>query len=410
MLRNIDADIAILIKREIQRQRETINLIASENYVSKSVLTVVGSILTNKYAEGFPGKRYYDGCENVDKIESIAIERLKKLFNAEHANVQPHAGSQANMAVYLATLKPGDVILGMDLAAGGHLTHGTKVNFSGMIFRPFYYGVDRETEQLNYDEILKIAENVKPKLIICGASAYPRTIDFKKFSEIAKSVGAYLCADIAHIAGIIAAGLHPSPVDYAEFVTGTTHKTLRGPRGGFILCKKAFAQMIDKTVFPGIQGGPLVHVIAGKAVAFKEAMNRKFHVYQKQVLENCSLMARGLIERNFRLVTGGTDNHLILIDLRNKKITGEAAQRALGAAGITVNRNAIPYDPLPPNIASGIRIGTAAITTRGMKKNDIEKIIEFIDEALHYADDFDQLAVVRKQVKKFASQFPIYPE
>ncbi|MGB9643483.1 MAG: serine hydroxymethyltransferase, partial [Candidatus Ratteibacteria bacterium] len=268
MVKNTDADIFLLIKREMQRERETINLIASENYVSKAVLAAVGSILTNKYAEGFPGKRYYDGCENVDEIESIAIERAKKLFNAEHANVQPHAGSQANMAVYLATLKPGDVILGMDLAAGGHLTHGTKVNFSGMIFKPFYYGVNRETEQLNYDEILRISERVKPKLIICGASSYPRTIDFKKFSNIAKSVGAYLCADIAHIAGIIAAELHPSPVDYVEFVTGTTHKTLRGPRGGFILCKKAFAQIIDKTVFPGIQGGPLIHVIAGKAVAF----------------------------------------------------------------------------------------------------------------------------------------------
>ncbi|MGC9065041.1 MAG: serine hydroxymethyltransferase [Candidatus Ratteibacteria bacterium] len=410
MVKNTDADIFLLIKREMQRERETINLIASENYVSKAVLAAVGSILTNKYAEGFPGKRYYDGCENVDEIESIAIERAKKLFNAEHANVQPHAGSQANMAVYLATLKPGDVILGMDLAAGGHLTHGTKVNFSGMIFKPFYYGVNRETEQLNYDEILRISERVKPKLIICGASSYPRTIDFKKFSNIAKSVGAYLCADIAHIAGIIAAELHPSPVDYVEFVTGTTHKTLRGPRGGFILCKKAFAQIIDKTVFPGIQGGPLIHVIAGKAVAFKEAMNKKFRIYQKQILENCSLMAKGLIERNYRLVTGGTDNHLILIDLRNKKITGETAQRALGAAGITVNRNAIPYDPLPPNIASGIRIGTAAITTRGMKKKDIEKILDFIDEALHFANDSGKLSAIRKRVKTFASQFPIYPE
>lgn len=410
MLKNTDSDIAMLIKREIQREKETINLIASENYVSKAVLMAVGSILTNKYAEGTPWKRYYDGCENVDEIESIAISRLKKLFNAEHANVQPHAGSQANMAVYFAALKPGDVILGMDLAAGGHLTHGTKVNFSGVIFKSFYYGVDRETERLNYDEILSIAKKVRPKLIMCGASAYPRIIDFEKFSDIARNVGAYLCADIAHIAGIIAAKLHPSPVECSEFVTGSTHKTLRGPRGGFILCKKAFAQEIDKAVFPGIQGGPLMHVIAGKAVAFKEAMDKKFYFYQKQLLENCSLMAKGLIEKKYRLVTGGTDNHLILIDLRNKMITGEQAQKTIGMVGITVNRNAIPYDPLPPNIASGIRVGTAAITTRGMKKSDIEKILDFIDTALYYRDDGNKLAMIRKQVKKFASQFPIYPE
>ena len=410
MLEKIDQEIANLIKQEIKRERETINLIASENYVSKAVLEATGSILTNKYAEGYPGKRYYDGCENVDRIESLAIKRLIKLFNAEHANVQPHAGSQANMAVYLAVLKPGDTILGMDLSAGGHLTHGTRVNFSGMIFNAFYYGVDRETEQLNYDEIAKIAERIKPKLIICGASAYPRIIDFKKFSEIAKSVGAYLCADIAHIAGLISTGLHPSPVECSEFVTGTTHKTLRGPRGGFILCKNEFAQVIDKSVFPGIQGGPLVHVIAGKAVAFKEAMTRKFKSYQKKILENCLYMAKIFSERQYRLVAGGTDNHLILIDLRNKKITGQQAQRALGMAGITVNRNAIPYDPLPPNIASGIRIGVAAITTRGMGKQEIKKILDFIDQALYYKDQPEKLRMLRKDVSKFASQFPIYAE
>jgi glycine hydroxymethyltransferase len=410
MLEKIDQEIANLIKQEIKRERETINLIASENYVSKAVLEATGSVLTNKYAEGYPGKRYYDGCENVDRIESLAIKRLIKLFNAEHANVQPHAGSQANMAVYLAVLKPGDTILGMDLSAGGHLTHGTRVNFSGMIFNAFYYGVDRETEQLNYDEIAKIAERIKPKLIICGASAYPRIIDFKKFSEIAKSVGAYLCADIAHIAGLISAGLHPSPVECSEFVTGTTHKTLRGPRGGFILCKNEFAQVIDKSVFPGIQGGPLVHVIAGKAVAFKEAMTRKFKSYQKKILENCLYMAKIFSERQYRLVAGGTDNHLILIDLRNKKITGQQAQRALGMAGITVNRNAIPYDPLPPNIASGIRIGVAAITTRGMGKQEIKKILDFIDQALYYKDQPEKLRMLRKDVSKFASQFPIYAE
>jgi len=410
MLEKIDQEIANLIKQEIKRERETINLIASENYVSKAVLEATGSILTNKYAEGYPGKRYYDGCENVDRIESLAIKRLIKLFNAEHANVQPHAGSQANMAVYLAVLKPGDTILGMDLSAGGHLTHGTRVNFSGMIFNAFYYGVDRETEQLNYDEIAKIAERIKPKLIICGASAYPRIIDFKKFSEIAKGVGAYLCADIAHIAGLISTGLHPSPVECSEFVTGTTHKTLRGPRGGFILCKNEFAQVIDKSVFPGIQGGPLVHVIAGKAVAFKEAMTRKFKSYQKKILENCLYMAKLFSERQYRLVAGGTDNHLILIDLRNKKITGQQAQRALGMAGITVNRNAIPYDPLPPNIASGIRIGVAAITTRGMGKQEIKKILDFIDQALYYKDQPEKLRMLRKDVSKFASQFPIYAE
>lgn len=410
MLREIDPAISLLLKKEIKREKETINLIASENYVSKAVLSAVGSILTNKYAEGYPGRRYYDGCQYIDEIESIARERLKKLFSAEHANVQPHSGSQANMAVYLSVLKPGDVILGMDLSAGGHLTHGTKVNFSGMIFKPFYYGVDKETEMLNYDEIYKIAQTVKPKLIICGASAYPRKIDFRKFSEIAKNVGAYLCADIAHIAGLIATGLHTSPVNYAEFVTGTTHKTLRGPRGGFILCHKDFAQVVDKTVFPGIQGGPLVHVIAGKAVAFKEAMMKKFYLYQKNVIENCAYMAKGLSELGYRLVTGGTDNHLILVDLRNKNITGDMAQKVLGSVGITVNKNAIPFDSFPPNIAGGIRIGTAAITTRGMEKKDVKKILEFIDEALRMRDNCTKLNDLRKKVKRFALQFPIYAE
>ncbi|MCM8821330.1 MAG: serine hydroxymethyltransferase [Candidatus Omnitrophica bacterium] len=392
----------------MRRERETINLIASENYVSKQILSVVGSILTNKYAEGYPLKRYYDGCENIDKLETVAIERLIKLFRAEHANVQPHAGSQANMAVYLAVLKPGDVILGMDLAAGGHLTHGTKINFSGMVFKPFYYGVNRETEQLDYDEILKIAQSTGPRLIICGASAYPRIIDFKRFSEIAASVGAYLCADIAHIAGLVAAGLHPSPVEFAEFVTGTTHKTLRGPRGGFILCRESFAQCIDRAVFPGIQGGPLMHVIAGKAIAFKEAMSREFRLYQKNIIENCSFMARGFLETGYRLVTGGTDNHLMLVDMRNKHITGEESQKVLGSVGITVNRNAIPFDPYPPNIASGIRVGTAAITTRGMGKSEVAKILDFINEAIEKRDNVTELNFLKKRIKKFASQFPIY--
>ncbi|MCM8758969.1 MAG: serine hydroxymethyltransferase [Candidatus Omnitrophica bacterium] len=410
MLEKSDSIIARLIKEEIKRERETINLIASENYVSKNVLSAVGSILTNKYAEGYPGRRYYDGCENIDEIESVAIRRALRLFKAEHANVQPHAGSQANMAVYLSVLKPGDVILGMDLASGGHLTHGTKINFSGTIFKPFYYGVNRETEQLDYDEIFEIAQRTKPRMIICGASAYPRLIDFKRFYEMAKNVGAYLCADIAHIAGLIVAGLHPSPVAYAEFVTGTTHKTLRGPRGGFILCKREFAQLIDKAVFPGIQGGPLMHVIAGKAVAFKEAMGRKFRLYQKNVVSNCSFMAKGFVEMGYRLVSGGTDNHLLLLDLRNKKITGDVAQKVLGSVGITVNKNVIPFDPLPPNIASGIRIGTAAITTRGMGKTEIKKILEFIDEALSASDKISELRHIKKRVKRFASQFPIYAE
>ncbi|HPP66418.1 MAG TPA: serine hydroxymethyltransferase [bacterium] len=410
MLWKTDHIIAKLIKDEVKREKETVNLIASENYVSKAVLAAVGSLLTNKYAEGYPGKRYYDGCEVVDNIESIARQRLMKLFNAEHANVQPHAGSQANMAVYLSVLKPQNTILGMNLAAGGHLTHGAKINFSGIIFNPVYYGVDKETQQLNYDEILKIAEKTKPAMIVCGASAYPRTIDFKKFSEIAKSVGAYLCADIAHIAGLIVAGLHPSPVKDADFVTGTTHKTLRGPRGGFILCKTEFAEQIDRSVFPGIQGGPLVHVIAGKAVAFKEAMGKRFISYQKKILSNAKYMADELIKRNYRIVTGSTDNHLILVDLRSKNITGITAQQILGEAGIIVNRNAIPFDPLPPNIASGIRIGTAAITTRGMGKKEIDKILDFIDEALWCQNNHNQLKLLTKQIKMFAGKFPIYAE
>ncbi|HQL65260.1 MAG TPA: serine hydroxymethyltransferase, partial [bacterium] len=346
MLRKIDPVISELIKKEEKREKETINLIASENYVSKEVLSAVGSLLTNKYAEGYPGKRYYDGCTIIDNIEMLANERLMKIFNAEHANVQPHAGSQANMAVYLSVLKPKDTILGMDLSAGGHLTHGAKINFSGIVFNPVYYGVSRETEQIDYDKILEIAKQTKPKMIVCGASAYPRTIDFKKFSEIAEQVGAYLCADIAHIAGIIVAGLHPSPIKYAEFVTGTTHKTLRGPRGGFILCRSKFASQVDRSVFPGIQGGPLVHVIAGKAVAFKEAMSKNFISYQKKVILNSRYIADELAKRNYRIITGGTDNHLVLVDLRNKNITGIAAQQILGDAGITVNRNAIPFDPL----------------------------------------------------------------
>jgi len=408
MLRKIDPVISELIKKEEKREKETINLIASENYVSKEVLSAVGSLLTNKYAEGYPGKRYYDGCTIIDNIEMLANERLMKIFNAEHANVQPHAGSQANMAVYLSVLKPKDTILGMDLSAGGHLTHGAKINFSGIVFNPIYYCVSRETEQIDYDKILEIAKQTKPKMIVCGASAYPRTIDFKKFSEIAEQVGAYLCADIAHIAGIIVAGLHPSPIKYAEFVTGTTHKTLRGPRGGFILCRSKFASQVDRSVFPGIQGGPLVHCIAGKAVAFKEAMSKNFISYQKKVILNSRYIADELAKRNYRIVTGGTDNHLVLVDLRNKNITGIVAQQILGEAGITVNRNAIPFDPLPPNIASGIRIGTPAITTRGMGKDEINKILDFIDEALSYQSNQSQLKLLRKRVKMFASQFPLH--
>jgi glycine hydroxymethyltransferase len=406
-LKKTDPDIYEAIQKEIEREKSKILLIASENYASQAVLEAQGSVLTNKYAEGYPSKRYYGGCEYADIAESLAVERAKKLFGAEHVNVQPHSGSQANMAVYFAFLKPGDTIFGMNLSHGGHLTHGSKVNFSGIFFKTISYGVNKEGF-IDYDEVNKLALENKPKMIVVGASAYSRTLDFKKFSEIAKEANAYLTADIAHIAGLVAAGLHPSPVPYADFVTTTTHKTLRGPRGGMIMCKAEYAKAIDKTIFPGIQGGPLVHVIAAKAVAFKEALENSFKEYQKNVIKNAKKLASELVQRGFNLVSGGTDNHLMLVDLTNKGITGKEAETALDAAGITVNKNTIPYDQRPPTIASGIRIGTPCVTTRGMGENEMAEIAAMIDEALKSRTEMDKLKNLRQKVDAVCKKFPIY--
>lgn len=380
-LKENDKEIYDIIVKEEARQKNNIELIASENFVSDGVLEAVGSILTNKYAEGYPNERYYGGCTNIDEIETLAIERAKKLFNAEYANVQPHSGSQANMAVYMTVLNPGDTVLGMDLSNGGHLTHGSKVNFSGKLYNFISYGVD-ENGYIDYEDVRKKALEHKPKMILAGASAYPRKIDFKKFREIADEVHAYFMVDMAHIAGLVATGLHESPVSYADFVTSTTHKTLRGPRSGLILCKEKYGKMIDKTVFPGMQGGPLEHVIAGKAVCFKEAMTEEFEKYSKQVVLNCKTLAEELIKRGFNLVSGGTDNHLMLVDLRNKGITGKEAEELLDSVNITVNKNSVPNDPEKPKITSGIRIGTAACTTKGLKENDMVDLAEAINLAL----------------------------
>ncbi|HHY90586.1 MAG TPA: serine hydroxymethyltransferase [Clostridiales bacterium] len=404
-LMSVDAEIFNAIQKEIQRQQNKIELIASENFVSKAVMEAMGSQMTNKYAEGYPGKRYYGGCEYVDIAESLAIERLKNLFHAEHANVQPHSGSSANLAVYFAVLEPGDTVLGMNLSHGGHLTHGSPVNFSGKIYRFVEYGVAKDTEIIDYDEVRDIAKKEKPKLIVAGASAYPRIIDFQKFREIADEVGAYLMVDMAHIAGLVAAGLHPNPCEYAHFVTTTTHKTLRGPRGGAILCKKEFAKQIDKAIFPGIQGGPLMHIIAAKAVCFKEASTEAFQAYQRQIVKNAAALADELIKRGFRLISGGTDNHLILIDLRNKNITGKDAEALLDEAGVTVNKNTIPYDPQSPFITSGIRIGTPAVTTRGMKEKEMGTIAEIIATVIEQPH---RLQEVKNMVKDLCSQFPLY--
>ncbi|MCD6423542.1 MAG: serine hydroxymethyltransferase [Elusimicrobia bacterium] len=395
------------ILNELKREEQTLELIASENFTSFSVLETASSFFTNKYAEGYPGKRYYGGCEFVDNVEEIAIERCKKIFKAPHVNVQPHSGTQANMAVYFAVLKPGDKIMALSLSHGGHLSHGHPVNFSGKFFKKINIEVDRETETINYDEVKKLARKTKPKIIVTGASAYPRKISFKKFREIADSVGAYLMADIAHIAGLIAAGIHPSPFPWADFVTTTTHKTLRGPRGGVIMCRKKFASVIDKTVIPGIQGGPLVHIIAAKAVAFGEALNPEFKKYQVQIVKNAKALANELIKKGFRLVSGGTDTHLMLVDLRNKKITGKQAQELLEEAGITVNKNLIPYDPEKPFITSGIRIGTPAITTRGMKEKEMKIIAQLIDEVITKKDR-NTIKKVRTKVKELTKKFPIY--
>ncbi|ACI19421.1 serine hydroxymethyltransferase [Dictyoglomus thermophilum] len=407
-LPEVDPEIYEAIKSEEYREEYHLELIASENFVSRAVLEAQGSVLTNKYAEGYPGKRYYGGCMYVDKVEDIARERVKTIYGAEHANVQPHSGSQANMAVYFVVLNPGDNVLGMNLAHGGHLTHGSPVNFSGKLYNFYFYGVDRDTEMINYDSVWNLAKEVKPKLIVAGASAYPRIIDFEKFAQIAEDVGAYFMVDMAHIAGLVAAGLHPSPVPYAHFVTSTTHKTLRGPRGGFILCKKEFAKEIDKAVFPGIQGGPLMHVIAAKAVAFKEAMTPEFKEYQKQIILNAKAMAEELMRLGYRLVSGGTDNHLMLVDLRDKGITGKEAEKALEEAGITVNKNAIPFDPQPPTVTSGIRIGTPALTTRGMKEDEMRYVARLIHEVLSNFKDSKVKEKVKKEVEELCKQFPIY--
>ncbi|WP_427339105.1 serine hydroxymethyltransferase [Caloranaerobacter sp. DY30410] len=404
-LKKFDPEVMQAIEQEIGRQRSKIELIASENFVSPQVMEAMGSQLTNKYAEGYPGKRYYGGCEFVDIVEDLARERLKKLFGAEHANVQPHSGANANLGVYFAVLEPGDKVLGMSLSHGGHLTHGSPVNISGTYFNFVSYGVNKDTEMIDYDEVMEIAKRERPKLIVAGASAYPRVIDFKKFREIADAVGAYLMVDMAHIAGLVAAGLHPSPVPYADFVTTTTHKTLRGPRGGVILCKKEYAKKIDKAIFPGLQGGPLMHVIAAKAVSFKEALEDDFKEYQKQIIKNASVLAESLIERGFRLVSGGTDNHLILIDLRNKGLTGKKAEALLDEVGVTTNKNTIPFDPESPFVTSGLRIGTPAVTTRGMKEEQMVEIAEIINLTLDESNDRD---MIKERVKKLCDSFPLY--
>ena len=408
VLKDFDPEVYQAIENEKRREMYGLELIASENFVSEAVMEAQGSVMTNKYAEGYPSKRYYGGCEYVDVVENLAIERAKKLFGAEHVNVQPHSGSQANMAVYMATLQPGDRLLGMDLTNGGHLTHGARVNFSGKLYLSFGYGVNPETGMIDYDEVAEIVQEFKPRLIVCGASAYPRIIDFKKFREIADSVDAYLMADIAHIAGLVAAGLHPSPIPYCEFVTTTTHKTLRGPRGGMIMTKEFFAKPIDKMVFPGMQGGPLMHVIAAKAVCFKEALSDEFKEYQKQVVKNAKKLAEVLMDNGFKLVSGGTDNHLMLVDLTNKNITGKEAEEALGKVGITVNKNTIPGETRSPFVASGIRIGTPAVTTRGMKEKEMEKIGEFITEVLNNIGDEKKYNMIKEEVKKLCEEFMFY--
>lgn len=405
-LSNIDPEIMEAINGELTRQRNNIELIASENFVSKAVMAALGSPLTNKYAEGYPGKRYYGGCEKVDIAENLAIDRAKKLFGAEHANVQAHSGAQANMAVFFSVLNPGDTVMGMNLSHGGHLTHGSPVNMSGKQYNIVPYGVREDTGYIDYDELHKIAAECKPKLIIAGASAYARTIDFAKFSEIAKEVGAYLMVDMAHIAGLVATGHHPSPVPYADFVTSTTHKTLRGPRGGLILCKEEYAKIIDKSIFPGIQGGPLMHVIAAKAVSFKEALSDSFKEYSENVIKNAKALSEQLMNNGFNLVSGGTDNHLCLVDLRNIGITGKEAEHRLDEVCVTCNKNAIPFDPKSPFITSGIRLGTPAVTSRGMNEEDMKEIAEIISIALKDFDNSKDEA--RKRVAALASKYPLY--
>ena len=408
-LKTVDPEIQKAIDQELSRQREKLEMIASENIVSTAVMQAQGSILTNKYAEGYPGKRYYGGCEYVDIVEQLAIDRAKKLFGAEYANVQPHSGAQANTAVYFALLQPGDTILGMNLTDGGHLTHGSPVNISGKYFKIIPYGVDKETERIDYDELERLAKEHQPKLIVGGASAYSRIIDFERMAQIAKSVGAYFMVDMAHIAGLVAAGLHPSPVPYADVVTTTTHKTLRGPRGGLILCRDAeFGKQFNKAIFPGIQGGPLMHVVAAKAVAFKEALSDEFKVYQQQVLDNAKALADELVKKGFRIVSGGTDNHLMLVDLRSKNITGKEAQFLLDEIGITANRNTIPFEPLSPFVTSGIRLGTPALTTRGLKEEDIRKVADIIADVIENREDSAVIEAAKAKVQAICKKFPLY--
>ncbi|MDF2877860.1 MAG: serine hydroxymethyltransferase [Clostridia bacterium] len=402
----VDGEIAALIAEETNRQNNKIELIASENFVSKAVMAAMGSPLTNKYAEGYPGKRYYGGCEVVDKVEELARERAKKIFGAEHANVQPNSGSQANQAVFFAVLKPGDIVMGMNLSHGGHLTHGSPVNISGKHYRVISYEVNAETERIDYDNIRQLALEHRPKMMIAGASAYARSIDFSKFREIADEIGAYLMVDMAHIAGLVAAGLHPNPVPFAHFVTTTTHKTLRGPRGGMILCSKEFAQAIDKAIFPGIQGGPLMHVIAAKAVSFKEALEEDFKVYQKKIISNADALAKALIKRGLRIVSGGTDTHLMSVDVRNMNVTGKEAENMLDEIGITCNKNTIPFDPASPFITSGVRLGTPAVTTRGMNEADMDEIADIIYLTLKdFEANKEQCA---QRVAQLLNQYPLY--
>jgi glycine hydroxymethyltransferase len=404
-----DPEIADAIRREVQRQEEGLELIASENFVSMAVLEAAGSVMTNKYAEGYPGKRYYGGCEFVDVAESLAIERAKALFGAEHVNVQPHSGAQANMSVYMATLKPGDTILGMNLAHGGHLTHGHPLNFSGKYFNIVPYGVRQSDEQIDYDEVERLAIEHRPQMIVVGASAYPRQIDFARMRSIADASGSLVMTDMAHIAGLVAAGEHPSPVPYSDFVTTTTHKTLRGPRGGMILCRAQFAKDVDRSVFPGVQGGPLMHIIAAKAVCFKEALTPAFREYQQQIVKNAARLAATLGRDGFRLVSGGTDNHLMLVDVFARGLTGKVAEAALGHAGITVNKNTIPFDTNSPMVGSGIRIGTPAVTTRGMREPEMDAIAGFISRVLAMPDDGASLQAVRADVETLCRKFPLYP-
>jgi len=405
-----DPEIAAAIHQEVRRQAEGLELIASENFVSRAVLEAVGSVMTNKYAEGYPGRRYYGGCGFVDVAESLAIERAKQLFGADHANVQPHSGTQANMAVYMTLLQPGDTVLGMNLAHGGHLTHGHPLNFSGKLYTIVPYGVRQEDERIDYAELERLAHEHRPKMIIVGASAYPRVIDFPRISAVAQAVGAPMMVDMAHIAGLVAAGEHPSPVPHADFVTTTTHKTLRGPRAGIVLCREQYAKELDRALFPGGQGGPLMHVIAGKAVCFKEAMEPAFKEYQHHIVANAKRLASAIAGHGFRLVSGGTDNHLMLVDVFSKGITGKAAETALGKAGITVNKNAIPFDTNPPAVASGIRIGTPAVTTRGMREPEMDAMADLIVRALATPDDDRALATVKQEVERLARRFPLYPE